>query len=142
MMKNATTKATTTNSTFTKITTNQSATIKRVIQVSIGFIGSFAIVASLQASPTPVDYISPSLERKLVKICEAIQSNNRFKLKLALKKTHIKIRDVKKGLVCNGMSALDFALSENAFVVAKHLSPSLSEEYLAKLMDNQSDTRK
>jgi hypothetical protein len=67
-------------------------------------------------------------------VCEAIQSNNRFKLHRAIKNSGVDKRQIVKGLVCNGMDGESFALSVNAEVTAEYLASGkkLSAEQLAR----------
>lgn len=78
--------------------------------------------------------LSPRLEKKLVKVCEAIQSNNRFKLHRAIKNSGVDKREIVKGLVCNGMDGESFAMSVNASDTAKMMASRKkpSKEQLAR----------
>jgi hypothetical protein len=98
----------------TKITTALSVAALCVLSLSF----------SLSAQAKPMWMIDATLEKQLIKICKAIVSNNQFKIKVALKNTHISMHDVRNDLKCNGMSAVDFALANNALISAKHLRPS------------------
>ncbi len=93
---------------------------------------SASIVCFNALSQTSV-YIPPSQERQLVSICKAIKSNSKLQLNRALKNARVKLRDVEDGLKCNGKSAIDYALSEKAWAIAKRISPELTELHIAKI---------
>jgi hypothetical protein len=103
----------------TKITTALS-----VNALSVATLCVLSLSFSLSAQAAPIRIIDATLEKQLIKICKAIKSNNQFKIKVALKNTHISMHDVRNDLKCNGMSAVDFALANNALISAKHLAPS------------------
>ena len=94
------------------------------------FLGALVSVSSIAQA----NQLSPSLEKKLVKVCEAIQSNNRFKLHRAIKNSGVDKRQIVKGLVCNGMDGESFALSVNAKATAEFLAANKkpSKEQLAR----------
>jgi hypothetical protein len=90
--------------------------IKR-LSLSI-FVGALVGVSSIGQA----NELSPMLEKKLVRVCEAIQSNDRLKLRRAIKDSGVSKRQIVKGLVCNGMDGETFALSMNATVTAELLA--------------------
>jgi hypothetical protein len=92
--------------------------------LSVAALCALSLSFSLSAQAKPMWMIDATLEKQLIKICKAIKSNNQFKIKVALKNTHISMHDVRNDLKCNGMSAVDFALANNALISAKHLAPS------------------
>lgn len=80
-----------------------------------------------QAKPKSMD---KSLENKLVNICEALKTDNKLKLKRAIRKSGFKEHNIKRGLVCNGMDPITFALSENANVNAEYLAGRNGKKYI------------
>ena len=79
-------------------------------------------------------YINAELEHELVKMCELLKQDNPAKLKRAIRHSRLNRNTLKKGLVCNGMSAVTFALvngaTNNATFIAGKDGIS-KEEYLA-----------
>ena len=71
----------------------------------------------------------PHVEHKLVKVCEALQSNNRFELRSAIKSTGLSNKSIAEGLVCNGMDSVTFALSVNATNTASYLAQRSDLKY-------------
>lgn len=57
---------------------------------------------------------SPSEERRLVRLCEAVKSDSRMKLNALLRKEHLSFREINNQLVCNGMDAITFAVKNGA----------------------------
>ena len=62
-------------------------------------------------------------ESSLIKVCKAIQTNNAAKLRVAVKRSGYSYRDLAKGLMCNGQTVVEYAMShgaiENANLMAK-----------------------
>lgn len=65
--------------------------------------------------------MSKGLEKDLINICEALKSDSAFKIKRAIKTSRINKKALMNGLVCNGMTPLKFALSQNANESAEFL---------------------
>ena len=96
-------------------------TMKNVKTISIALFTLAIYCNPVSAKST---HLSPSHEASLVKICEAIQTNSKRKLRNAIKSSGIPSRAINKGLVCNGLDTVSFALSSGAnktadFLVAK-----------------------
>lgn len=81
-------------------------------------VASLTLV-SIQANATP---FSPSLEKDLTRICEALKSDSKLALHRAVKRSRLSYRQVDDGLVCNGQSARDFALTHDADNTANMLA--------------------
>lgn len=58
--------------------------------------------------------ISESTENNLVKVCQALKSDSSVKLNKAVKNSRISYESLAEGLVCNGQSAVSFAISNGA----------------------------
>ena len=76
--------------------------------------------AQVQAGPI----LDTHLEQHLVNICQALQSDNKLRLRHAIRQSGLTYRSVAKGLRCNGVDAMTFAIQNNAndtanMVVAK-----------------------
>lgn len=78
-------------------------------------------------------YISPELEGSLVKICEAIRSNSRIRLHVALKHSGLDARRVMKGLVCNGQDPITFAQLNGADKTGSLLAARTNVDYSFRL---------
>ncbi|MFC3123273.1 DUF3718 domain-containing protein [Agaribacter flavus] len=89
--------------------------MRKLVKVSMLMLGSFLIVQNAAA-------ISKSEENRLVKVCEAIQSNSRLQLSKTLKNTRLSHQAIMKGLVCNGDDPISFALKNGAVKNAKYLA--------------------
>lgn len=99
-------------------------------------LGSILTASIFLAGNAQARYIDKSLESRLVKICEAIKSNSKLKVHLAIKDSGIKARAVSKGLVCNGNDPVTFAILNNATTTAKFMASKSGVDYetlLAKL---------
>jgi hypothetical protein len=70
---------------------------------------------------------------KLVNVCEAIKSDNRIKLKKAVEATNVSYKHLAKGLVCNGMSPVQFALANKADKTAHYLASRSNNDFLPML---------
>ncbi|MFT4938560.1 MAG: hypothetical protein ACI88A_001588 [Paraglaciecola sp.] len=104
--------------------------MKKVILATIISSGLF-LAGTVQAQ-----YLSPETEQSLVKICSAIKSNSNLKLHKAIKNSRLDNRNIAKGLVCNGLDPVSFALTKNATNTAKLMARIGNVDYkelLAKL---------
>lgn len=72
------------------------------------------VLASSVSLAGETGIVEPGLEKKLVKICKALQSNKTMRLREAVKHARLKYSAVHKGLVCNGQNALAYAQSQGA----------------------------
>lgn len=96
-------------------------------------IGSIITAGILLAGSAQAKYIDKNTEANLVKICEAIKSNSKIKLHLAIKDSGIKAREISKGLVCNGYDPVTFAMISNAQNTAKYMARKGGVDYEALL---------
>jgi hypothetical protein len=96
-------------------------------------IGSIITASILLAGSAQAKYIDKNTEANLVKICEAIKSNSKIKLHLAIKNSGIKAREISKGLVCNGYDPVTFAMISNAQNTAKYMARKGGVDYEALL---------
>lgn len=99
-------------------------------------IGSILTAGLFLAGSAQAKYIDKHTEANLVKICEAIQSNSKIKLHIAIRDSGINPKAVSKGLVCNGYDPVTFAIVSKAENTAKFMARMSNvnyEELLAKL---------
>ena len=96
-------------------------------------IGSIITAGILLAGSAQAKYIDKNTEANLVNICEAIKSNSKIKLHLAIKNSGIKAREISKGLVCNGYDPVTFAMISNAQNTAKYMARKGGGDYEALL---------
>lgn len=75
---------------------------------------AFVVVAATGFSGFASASISESTEQNLVKVCKALKSDSSIKLNKAVKHSRISYERLAKGLVCDGQSAMSFALSNGA----------------------------
>jgi hypothetical protein len=61
-------------------------------------------------------------ESKLVKVCEAVQNDNKSKLSRAVKNAGYSYSAIANGLVCNGQPVLEFAVANGSNEVAEKLA--------------------
>ena len=104
--------------------------MKKVILATIISSGLF-LAGTVQAQ-----HLSPETEHDLIKICSAIKSNSKLKLNRAIKSSRLPPRTIAKGLVCNGLDPVSFALTNNAHSTAKSIARMGNNDYdalLAKL---------
>jgi len=95
---------------------------------------SMALLTSTSAFAAS-HFVKPSTEKNLVKICQAIQSDSHVKYNRALKRAGLRNRDVANGVVCNGLSAIDFAVVNGSDRTARTLALAggeVSEGLVAK----------
>jgi hypothetical protein len=99
-------------------------------------IGSIITAGLLLAGSAQAKYIDKNTEENLVKICEAIKSNSKIKLHIAIRNSGINVKAVSKGLVCNGYDPVTFAIVNKAENTAKFMANKGNVDYdelLAKL---------
>ena len=82
--------------------------IQRLV-LTVTATSALLLAPSLHAAP-----MDAALEKDLVNICEALKSDSKLALHRAVKKSRVSYRQVEEGLVCNGESAREFALTPNA----------------------------
>ncbi|WP_339719762.1 DUF3718 domain-containing protein [uncultured Paraglaciecola sp.] len=105
--------------------------MKKIIISSIITAG-ILLTGSVQAS----NKIDPTVEGKLVKVCEAIKSDSVIKVNVAIRDSGLGIKQIAKGLVCNGYDSVSFALANEAEKTAKYMAKKSTEthqEMVAKL---------
>lgn len=78
----------------------------------IAAIAMSTVGLSVNANADPI--INPSLERKLVQVCEALRSDSKLQLNRVIKNHGFSYRSIAQGLRCNGDDAITFALNNNA----------------------------
>lgn len=66
--------------------------------------------------------LTQETEDRLVSVCKALKSDSSIKLNRALKRSRTSHHDVAKGLVCNGMNSLAFAIQHKAYHNASYLA--------------------
>lgn len=99
-------------------------------------IGSIISAGILLASSAQAKYIDERTEVHLVKICEAIKSDSKIKLHIAIRDSGINSKEISKGLVCNGYDPVTFAIVSKAENTAKYMARKANVDYdalLAKL---------
>ncbi len=76
------------------------------------------------ASPFNADANSAHYrEHALIDICQAVKSDSVMQLKRTIKGHHLSLQTVKDKLVCNQLSAFDFAVSVEAYHTAGLVAP-------------------
>lgn len=93
-------------------------------------------LSALCATSVSAEYMEPIMEKKLVRVCEAIKSDSRIRLHVAIKRTGVNARHLAKGLVCNGHDPVTFAALNNANKTGTLMASRLNVDYqelLAKL---------
>jgi len=101
--------------------------MKRII---IGSILTAGILLAGSAQANPID---KGTEAHLVKICEAIKSDSKIKLHVAIRNSGIKTKAISKGLVCNGYDPVTFAIVNKAQNTAKFMARKSGVDYEALL---------
>jgi hypothetical protein len=99
-------------------------------------IGSIITAGIFLAGSAQAKYIDKSTEADLIKICEAIKSDSKIRVHRAIKNSGIKIKEIGKGLVCNGYDPVTFAMINDAQETAKFMARKGGVDYeslLAKL---------
>ena len=96
-------------------------------------LGSILSATILLAGSVQAQYIDVALEAKLVKVCEAIKSDNKLKVHKAIENSGINARTMSKGLVCNGYDAVTFAIVNDAQNAAKYIARKAGVSYETRL---------
>jgi hypothetical protein len=103
-------------------------------KLTILLLTSLLLTANLaQAKSNSMD---KNLENKLINICKALKSDDKIKLRHSIKESGLRERVVFRGLVCNGMSPLAYALSENANLTAHYIGNKSGVKYIAALQQS------
>ncbi|GAA0856701.1 DUF3718 domain-containing protein [Aliiglaciecola litoralis] len=80
------------------------------------------IVLAILTSSNAIAAIDKSTEAKLIKICHALKSDSRVKLHRTVKQSRLGYKQIAAGLKCNGKSAMEFAMLNNAQKTAGYLA--------------------
>jgi hypothetical protein len=96
-------------------------------------IGSIITAGILLAGSAQAKYLDENTEANLVKICEAIKSDSKIKLLIAIRDSGISSKEISKGLVCNGYDPVTFAIVSNAENTAKYMARKSDVDYEALL---------
>ena len=96
-------------------------------------IGSLLTAGILLAGSAQANSIDKNVEAHLVKICEAIKSDSKYKVNRAIKNSGIKAKTVSESLVCNGYDPVTFAMVNNAQNTAKYMARKSGVDYEALL---------
>ena len=97
--------------------------MKKLILATIISSGLF-LAGTVQAQ-----HLDSQTEQDLVKICSAIKSNSKLKLNRAIKSSRLPAKAIAKGLVCNGLDPVSFALINNADSTAKSIAKMSNKHY-------------
>lgn len=104
---------------------------------SIAKLISLAIAVTGTSMANANESVYPAhLENDLVNICEATKKNNLVKFKRAVKASRLNYRVVEKGLVCNGVGVLKFAIENESKSTALFIARQANideQEVLARL---------
>ncbi|MFC6438797.1 DUF3718 domain-containing protein [Bowmanella sp. JS7-9] len=93
---------------------------------------ALALTASLSASASSIP--QTYLETQLVGICESIRDDHVGKFQHRVAQAHLRMKTIREKLVCNQMSAYDFAMHYDSFNVASKLQvPAVSITDLARV---------
>ena len=101
--------------------------MKRII------IGSILTAGILLASSAQAKYIDKNTKANLVEICEAIKSNSKIKLYIAIRESGIGTKAISGGLVCDGYEPVTFAILSGAEKTAKFMARKSGLDYEALL---------
>ena len=96
-------------------------------------IGSIITAGILLAGSAQANYIDKNTEADLIKICEAIKSDSKLKVRRAIKYSGFTAKAVSEGLVCNGYDPVTFAMVNNAQNTAKYMATKSGVDYEALL---------
>lgn len=95
--------------------------MKNALLISAGLLVA-SVGFTAQASTDDHYYIAPALEAKLIKVCEAVMSDKRLRLHLRLKEYRLSVREINRGLKCNGEDPYNFAMTHEAYNNANYLN--------------------
>jgi hypothetical protein len=96
-------------------------------------IGSIITAGIFLAGSAQANYIDKGTEAHLVKICEAIKSDSKIKLHIAIRNSGISTKAISEGLVCNGYDPVTFAIVNKAQSTAKFMARKSGVDYEALL---------
>jgi len=87
---------------------------RQLSKITIKTGAILALVFATLISSQAMARIDKSTEAKLVKICHALKSDSRIRLHRTVKQSRLGYKQIATGLKCNGKSAIEFALFNNA----------------------------
>ena len=96
-------------------------------------IGSIITAGILLTGSAQANTIDKNTEAHLVKICEAIKSDNKLNVHRAIRNSGIKAKAISEGLVCNGYDPVTFAIVNNAQNTAQYIARKGGVDYEALL---------
>jgi hypothetical protein len=92
-------------------------------------ISTIITAGILLAGNAQASNIDSVVEGKLVKVCEAIKSDSPIKVKSAVLKSGVEMKQIANSLVCNGVDPVSFALANDAEKTAKYLAQKSNANY-------------
>jgi hypothetical protein len=101
---------------LTTITYIEKHIMKKIIISSIISAG-ILLAGNVQASN-----IDSVVERKLIKVCEAIKSDSLAEVNDAVRNSGVAIKQIASSLVCNGADPVSFALTNDAEKTAEYMA--------------------
>jgi hypothetical protein len=96
-------------------------------------IGSILTASILLAGSAQANSFDKNTEAHLIKICEAIKSDSKIRLHIAIRNSGIKTKAISEGLVCNGYDPVTFAIVNKAQNTAKFMARKSGVDYEALL---------
>jgi hypothetical protein len=99
-------------------------------------ISTIITAGILLAGSAQASNIDSVVEGKLVKVCEAIKSDSPIKVKAAVLKSGVDMKQIANSLVCNGVDPVSFALANDAEKTAEYMAQKSNvnyDELVAKL---------
>lgn len=103
---------------MSKLVSNQTSIVSKIAKASV----TIAFVAMVGVSTNANASMRDSTEASLQSICYALKSDNKLRLNRAIKQSRISYKAVAEGLMCNGKTAMEFALFNNAKNTAVYLA--------------------
>ena len=79
-------------------------------------------LATVSSGAAAAPKLDKSTEAKLVKICYALKSDSKIRLHRTVKQSRLGYKQIAEGLKCNGKSAMEFALFNDASNTANLLA--------------------
>jgi hypothetical protein len=96
-------------------------------------IGSIITAGILLVGSAQANSFGKGTEAQLVKIYEAIKSDSKIKLHIAIRDSNISTKAISEGLVCNGYDPVTFAIVTKAENTAKFMARKSNVDYEALL---------
>jgi hypothetical protein len=85
-------------------------------------LGSIITASIFLSGAVQAKLMDKNLEAKLIKVCEAIKSDNKIKVYKAIQNSGVNARVISNGLVCNGYDPVTFAKIHNAESTAEYIA--------------------